>query len=70
MLVPTAPSEGGLTMKAFRHRILLVDDEAGVRQSMAGLLNNAGYDVATAEHGFDALLQLRTAPPPTSSSPI
>ena len=54
----------------FKQRILVVDDEPSVRGSLAGLLNDAGYDVITAEHGFDALLQLRRAPPPTSSSPI
>jgi CheY-like chemotaxis protein len=44
-------------------RILLVDDDPDVRESMAMLLNEEGYDVRTAEHGFDALLQLRTAVP-------
>src|SRR5512146_2055868 len=44
--------------------ILVVDDEPRVRESLAGLLDAAGYDVSTAEHGFDALLQLRSAPPP------
>jgi CheY-like chemotaxis protein len=44
-------------------RILVVDDELDIRESMAMLLNAEGYDVSTAEHGFDALLQLRRAPP-------
>jgi CheY-like chemotaxis protein len=48
----------------FKQRILIVDDEPSVRGSLAGLLNDAGYDVSTAEHGFDALLQLRKAPSP------
>src|SRR5512146_2961020 len=39
--------------------ILLVDDEPRVRESLAGLLDAAGYDVSTAQNGFDALLQLR-----------
>ena len=47
-----------------KHRILIVDDEPSIRQSLAGLLNEAGYEVSTAEHGFDALLQLRTPPFP------
>ncbi|MGD0974292.1 MAG: response regulator [Candidatus Korobacteraceae bacterium] len=46
-----------------KHRILVVDDEPSVRGSLAGLLNDAGYDVTTAQHGFDALLQLRSATP-------
>jgi CheY-like chemotaxis protein len=47
-----------------KHHILLVDDESAVRESLAGVLKAAGYDVSTAEHGFDALLQLRRAPLP------
>ena len=43
--------------------ILLVDDEPRVRESLAGLLNAAGYDVSTAEQGFDALLQIRRVTP-------
>jgi CheY-like chemotaxis protein len=40
-------------------RILVVEDEPDLRESMARLLKAAGYDVSTAEHGFDALLQLK-----------
>lgn len=47
-----------------KHEILIVDDELIVRDSMATLLRSAGYDVTTAMHGFDALLQLRGAPFP------
>jgi CheY-like chemotaxis protein len=43
------------------HRILVVDDDPGIRESLAELLCGEGYEVSTAEHGFDALLQLRTA---------
>jgi CheY-like chemotaxis protein len=46
-----------------KHRILVVDDEASIRESLAGFLNDAGYEVSTAEHGFDALLQLRRLTP-------
>jgi len=46
-----------------KHRILVVDDELAVRDVMASLLNEGGYDVTTAQHGFDALAQLRTAIP-------
>ncbi len=51
-------------INAAKPRILVVDDEPSVRQSLAGFLNDAGYEVSTAEHGFDALLQLRRAPAP------
>lgn len=46
-----------------KHRILVVDDEANIRESMSMLLNSAGYEVSTAQHGFDALLQLRRMKP-------
>ena len=46
-----------------KHRVLVVDDEPGIRESMAMFLTAAGYEVSTAEHGFDALLQLRSATP-------
>lgn len=43
--------------------ILIVDDDSAVRNSLAIVLTSAGYDVSTAEHGFDALLQLRLNTP-------
>lgn len=36
------------------YRILLVDDEAGIRNSLATYLDNAGFDVATAENAMVA----------------
>jgi CheY-like chemotaxis protein len=47
-----------------KHQILVVDVEPSVRESLAGLLNDEGYEVSTAQHGIDALLQLRIPPPP------
>lgn len=44
-----------------RNAILVVDDEKSIRDTRALLLRAAGYDAATAEHGFDALLQLKTS---------
>jgi CheY-like chemotaxis protein len=44
-------------------KILIVDDYASVRQTMAFLLRSAGYDICTAEDGFGALLQLKCAIP-------
>ncbi len=43
--------------------ILIVDDESGIRLAIAMVLHAAGYEVSTAKHGFDALLQLRTNTP-------
>jgi CheY-like chemotaxis protein len=44
---------------SFKHEILVVDDEAAVRDSLAMVLKASGYDVSIATHGFDALLQLK-----------
>jgi CheY-like chemotaxis protein len=46
-----------------KHEILIVEDEAAVRDSLAFLLQSSGYRVTTAVHGFDALLQLKTRLP-------
>ncbi|MFP5227821.1 MAG: response regulator transcription factor [Acidobacteriota bacterium] len=45
------------------HRILIVDDEPAIHEALALLLSAQGYSVGTAEHGFDALLQLRSVNP-------
>ncbi len=49
--------------KTSMHRVLVVDDETSIRESTSMLLKSAGYDVHTAEHGFDALLQLASVLP-------
>jgi CheY-like chemotaxis protein len=46
-----------------KHLILLVDDELVIRESMALLLSASGYDVTTAENGFDALSRLSKVTP-------
>jgi CheY-like chemotaxis protein len=46
-----------------KHHILIVDDEPSNRESLAMVLKASGYDVSTAAHGFDALLQLRRVTP-------
>jgi CheY-like chemotaxis protein len=46
-----------------RYQILLVDDDEGVRNTLAMLLTSAGYDVAAANDGFEALLHLKRALP-------
>lgn len=43
----------------FKYEILVVDDEAAIRNSLGRLLEASGYDVSSAIHGFDALLQMR-----------
>ena len=46
-----------------KHRILVVDDDESTRECLAALLSSHGYEVSTAEDGFDALLQLTREPP-------
>ncbi len=46
-----------------RTRVLVVDDAWSVRRSMQQLLEDAGYDVATAADGFEALERLRAKIP-------
>jgi CheY-like chemotaxis protein len=41
------------------HRILVVDDEEAIRDVFAQMLQAEGYEVTTAENGFDALLKLK-----------
>ncbi|HZQ25744.1 MAG TPA: response regulator [Terriglobales bacterium] len=49
--------------KVSRRHILVVDDNPGVRETLAMLLMCAGYDVAVAEDGFAALSELRKTMP-------
>jgi len=46
-----------------RHPILVVDDEPSIRDSLALLLDSAGYDVSTARDGFAALTHLKRTLP-------
>ena len=41
-----------------KERILVIDDEAGIRSSVQGILEDEGYQVATTETGEDGLKQL------------
>ena len=46
-----------------KHEILIVDDDASVRDSLAFVLQSSGYRVTTAVHGFDALLHFKIKVP-------
>jgi len=45
-------------------RLLLVEDDASIRVTLAEMLSDEGYVVTTATHGREALDMLRLAPPP------
>jgi len=47
----------------FNYRILVVDDEAAVRETATAILATQGYEVVTAVDGFDGLVQLRRSLP-------
>lgn len=44
--------------------LLIIEDDAGVREMLCAVLEDAGYRVATAEHGQEALSYLLANPPP------
>lgn len=44
------------------HRILIVEDDADARESLAALLEGEGYHVLEAQHGEEALEVLRKSP--------
>src|SRR5580765_7483123 len=48
---------------ASKHRILVVDDDPSIRSTVAMLLADYGYEVSTAEDGFDALLEMKSRVP-------
>jgi CheY-like chemotaxis protein len=47
----------------FNYRILLIDDDHGVRTTGAMVLRGAGHEVHTAEHGFQGLTALSRSLP-------
>lgn len=46
------------------YHVLIVDDDKTIQETTSGLLRACGYRVTVANDGFDALLQLKTPPPP------
>jgi len=50
-------------LDAPKHEIMVVDDDAAIRDSLALVLKSGGYDTTTAVNGFDALLQLKRRVP-------
>ena len=52
-----------MTVQDFKTRVLVVDDEAIIRETMTAVLESAGFVVRTAEDGFAALVALRQTLP-------
>src|SRR5437879_3079640 len=46
------------------HVIMLVEDDQDIRESVAAVMEEEGFAVLRAEHGEDALRQLRSGPRP------
>jgi CheY-like chemotaxis protein len=62
-LTDGAPESPQNSQTAFRHRILVVDDNEGLLVARAALLVGEQYDVRTARDGFEALAAMRGAVP-------
>ena len=52
-----------LSERAFRYRMLIVDDETSLRALGKSILETQGYEVHCAEDGFEALAALKRALP-------
>lgn len=52
-----------MAQQGFKYRILFVDDDASLRETSALILKTFGYEVRTAEDGFQALIELRFSLP-------
>jgi DNA-binding response OmpR family regulator len=59
--LPPAAEEPLTSLGPYR-RVLVVDDEANLRQTMARILRQMGCEVTTAPDGAEALQRLETAP--------
>ncbi len=64
MAEPMEKSAPQSVLQMGRRKLLLVEDDAELRQSLCDLLTDAGYDVECAENGRVALTFLEDSPPP------
>src|SRR5580700_12106816 len=59
---PRGMSDGNANVSDMQPRLLVVDDDRDVRDSLRRALGYAGYAVATAANGADALSAIAHAP--------
>lgn len=52
-----------MTTRTEAPRVLVVDDDASIRQFIAMALTDSGYEVTTASHGHEALESAQRSPP-------
>lgn len=61
---PTTPNITATNAPLARNaKVLVVDDDAGIRELLREVLLDSGYDVELAANGADALAAVRAAPP-------
>jgi CheY-like chemotaxis protein len=60
---PAANWETGPAPSLHQSHILVVDDDSGVRETLTLLLTAAGYQIAAAKNGFEALQKLKAKIP-------
>jgi CheY-like chemotaxis protein len=63
ILLPMGGTLKGSSQTGFNYRILVVDDEPSVRDTSAAILAAKGYEVRTAQDGFEALAELTRSLP-------
>ena len=57
-------------MLCTKERLLIVDDEPSIRESLSSVLAEIGHPVRTAEDGFSALIEIRKEIPDTILSDL
>ena len=60
--IPDDGSRIPSTQRIMKPTVLIVDDEAGVRSALSGVLRDEGYDVETVESGEACLDRVGRAP--------
>ena len=51
----------GTPMTSSERQVLIVDDDLDIRETLAAVLEDRGFDIVTAENGLEALTLIRSA---------